>query len=51
MDSTKILILGHSVTARRFYQVFINDEALRYVEDLGINSDAIRYKVTGGSYH
>lgn len=47
MNSTKVLILGHSIV-RRFHHFLIDDEDLRYVEDLGINSHAIRYKGTGG---
>lgn len=32
----------------RFHHVLINDEDLRYVDDLRINSHEIRYKGTGG---
>lgn len=42
------MILGHSITVRRFHQFPIDDQYLRCVEDLGINSHAIRYKGTGG---
>lgn len=48
MDYTKVLILQLSITVRRFHQFLIHDEYLRCVEDLGINSHAIRYKGTGG---
>lgn len=47
MDYTKVLILELSLTVRRFHQFLIHDEYLRCVEDLGINSHAIRYKGTG----
>lgn len=47
MDYTKVLILELSITVRRFHQFLIHDEYLRCVEDLGINSHAIRYKGTG----
>lgn len=47
MNFTKVLIFGHPIV-RRVHQLLIEDNDLRYVDDLGINSHAIRYKETGG---
>lgn len=47
MNSTKVLIRGHSIV-RRLHHFLIDDEVFRYVNDFGINSHAIKY---GGSYY